>query len=271
LTGTPIQNTLADLGALVAFLGMPILKDPTTFRKYIDGSSNSSKLKGQNDFKNLRLLLESICLRRSKTILPLFGLKMEERRVQFSTREREQYRLLELKFRRAIDMAVSGHHNKETHQRVIEWLLRLRLFCNNGLTYESDKSSTLPRNPDELLSLLQLCGDAVCQYCFCDVLSMSASESANSVHLTECRQLVCDECMTRYLEDLRNAQQNGKHICPFCDGEHSMENLLPRETGESLRTFLAVEDYPSKLVALLKDMQTNSMQEKWDVLLDFLS
>jgi SWI/SNF-related matrix-associated actin-dependent regulator of chromatin subfamily A3 len=190
--------------------------------------------------------------------------------VQFSTREREQYRLLELKFRRAIDIAVSGHHNKETHQSVIEGLLRLRLFCNNGLTYESDRPSTLSQNPDELLSLFQLCGDAVCQYCFCDVLSMSASETANSVHLTECRQLVCGECMTQYQEDRRNVQQNGKHFCPFCDGEHSMENLLPRETGESLATFPADGEYPSKLVALLKDIQTNSMQEKRDVWLDLL-
>ena len=166
--------------------------------------------------------------------------------------------------------SVSGHHNKETHQSVIEGLLRLRLFCNNGLTKESDSSSSLPNNPDEVLSLLQLGGEAGCKYCSCDILSMSALETGNFVHLTECRQLVCGECMTQYQEDLRNAQQNGKHLCPFCHGQHSMENLLSREMGESFATFPSNEDYPSKLVALLKDIQMNSMQEKRYASLNFL-
>jgi SWI/SNF-related matrix-associated actin-dependent regulator of chromatin subfamily A3 len=267
LSGTPIQNTLADLGALVAFLGVPILKEPATFRKYIDDSSHSLKVNSQSDFKNLRLLLGSICLRRSKTILPLFGLKMEERRPEFSTQEREEYRQLELKCRRAIDLAVSGHNTKETHQSVIEALLRLRLFCNNGSTEESDKPSSFSRDTDEALSMLQQSGEAVCKYCSCDVLSMGGSDGPELVHLTKCCRLVCGECRIQYQHDLKNAQASGKNSCPFCSDEHGVNNLLPKEMGDRTTTTAARKVYPSKLMALLEDVQRNPLQEKRYVLL----
>ncbi|KAH0563506.1 hypothetical protein GP486_001927 [Trichoglossum hirsutum] len=262
LSGTPIQNTLIDLGALVAFLGVPILKEPATFRKYIDNSSHSLKANSQNEFKNLRFLLGSICLRRSKTILPLFGLKMEERRPQFSTREREEYRQLQIKCKRAIDLAVSGHNTKETHQSVIEALLRLRLFCNNGSTEESDKSSPFPRDPEETLSMLQQSGDAICQYCSCDILSMSGSGSPEPVHLTECCRVVCGECRIQYQHDLENAQASGKNSCPFCSDGHGVDNILPKETGDRMAIAAARKIYPSKLMVLLEDIQRNSLQEK---------
>ena len=268
LSGTPIQNTLTDLGALVAFLGVPILKEPATFRKYIDGSSHSLKVNPQDEFKNLRLLLGSICLRRNKAILPLSGLKMEERRPQFSTREREEYRQLEQKCRTAIDLAVSGHNTKETHQNVIEALLRLRLFCNNGSTEERDEPSPLLREPEEILSILQQSGEALCKYCSCDVLSIGGLGSADLVHLTECCRLVCGECRMQFQHDLKNAQANSKNSCPFCPDRHNVDSLLPKEMEDCVTIAAATREiYPSKLMALLEDIQRNPLQEKRHVLL----
>ncbi|KAF2088966.1 hypothetical protein K490DRAFT_72630 [Saccharata proteae CBS 121410] len=54
LSGTPIQNTLTDLGALVRFLKVPILHEPATFRRFI---ACPLRLHGKDRFSNLRLLL----------------------------------------------------------------------------------------------------------------------------------------------------------------------------------------------------------------------
>ncbi|KAJ2894936.1 hypothetical protein MKZ38_007077 [Zalerion maritima] len=48
LTGTPVQTPLEDLGSLVSFLEVPLLKAPSTFRKYICRGEKT----GEQEFNN---------------------------------------------------------------------------------------------------------------------------------------------------------------------------------------------------------------------------
>ena len=263
LTGTPIQNSLTDLSALVAFLGVPILQEPAIFRKYINDVTHSSRCNPQVDFKNLRLLLSSICLRRPKDILCLFGLKLEERTPQFSAVERQEYNDLLLKGRIALDLALSGHNTKETHQRVIEALLRLRLYCNNGSPEENSRpSSSSPMDSEEILSLLQQTGEVVCKCCSCDILSLDISDNPDFVHMTECRILICAECIPQYQQELRKIPKDGAQSCPFCSGKHCTDNLIRKETKVREGGAVIRKTYPSKLLALLADIQRNPLHEK---------
>jgi len=241
---------------------VPILKEPPTFRKYIENPSRSSMASSLSNFESLRLLLGSMCLRRSKIILPLFGLEMEEKKVQFSTTEREEYRLLQLAGRKAIDLAVSGHNTKATHQSIIESLLRLRLFCNNGSLNKDDNPSSYSLEPEEILSLLQQSGEASCKYCSCDIASMSASENSDCVLLTQCHRLVCGECRTQYENDFERIQMSSENSCPFCSDKHGKINLCPKNAEGSLKTTSMRKSYPSKLLALLEDVRSNSPHEK---------
>jgi SNF2 family DNA or RNA helicase len=68
LTGTPIQNSLEDLGALVSFLKVPILEKPPTFRKFI---MNPVSSRSRGRFQNLQKLLQTICIRRTRELLNL--------------------------------------------------------------------------------------------------------------------------------------------------------------------------------------------------------
>jgi hypothetical protein len=162
----------------------------------------------------------------------------------------------------AIDMAVSGHNTKETHQSVIEGLLRLRLFCNNGSSQQENLLDSFSRDPEEVLSFLQQSGEAICRYCSCDVLSISEPGSPGFVHLTSCRRLICGECVIQYQHDLKIAQREERGFCPFCSDENCADNTLPKDVGESAKITRAATSYPSKLITLLNDVQANSAREK---------
>src|SRR2546421_4056904 len=66
LTGTPIQNSLEDLGALIKFLQVPLLDTTPAFRYYIVSPIESGHPTG---FLGFRLLLKSLCLRRTNDVL----------------------------------------------------------------------------------------------------------------------------------------------------------------------------------------------------------
>ncbi|PVH70650.1 hypothetical protein DL98DRAFT_358049, partial [Cadophora sp. DSE1049] len=88
LTGTPIQNGLEDLAALVCFVGSPQLNSMVEFRKHI--LYPMAKETGEGT-QNLRILLDSICLRRTNKLLSLPRVVKEDRFVTFSPAERELY------------------------------------------------------------------------------------------------------------------------------------------------------------------------------------
>ncbi|XXG96437.1 hypothetical protein Hte_002720 [Hypoxylon texense] len=105
LTGTPIQNSLDDLGALVTFTKVPLLENPATFRRFIATQSNSET---RGHIKNLRTLLGSICLRRTKDIVGLSDPIQQTRRLEFTPTEREEYNNLLSRCRTRVDRSAPG-------------------------------------------------------------------------------------------------------------------------------------------------------------------
>ncbi|KAK4158352.1 SNF2 family N-terminal domain-containing protein [Chaetomidium leptoderma] len=167
LTGTQIQNSLEDLGSLIRFLGMPLFSDPATFRKYV---AMVRLRKGSDiaEFENLRRILSSICLRRNRSILPSKGYSNEDRRVTLTAEEYGQYQTLEQACKRAIQLAQKRHgDDKVHHHRVLGALLRLRMFCNNGL---DPRGTIIPwetsSHPDEVLRFFQQSGEAIIVFSF---------------------------------------------------------------------------------------------------------
>lgn len=106
MTGTPIQNSLEDLDSLVGFLRVPLLENPATFRKYIIQADRAG---AQHRFKNLRILLDSICLRRAGKSLGLPEPDTEVRELSFTAAERQVYNGMLERISRRIDLGISGH------------------------------------------------------------------------------------------------------------------------------------------------------------------
>ncbi|KAK9422049.1 hypothetical protein SUNI508_05057 [Seiridium unicorne] len=203
VTGTPIQNSLEDLGALIRFLRLPLLDEPTGFRRYIVNGIKVATPPQETTFDNLKKLLSSICLRRSNKVLQLPGLIYEDYRPDMTWKERKQYNILVNACNEAIEQVLCRQAQPKGKTSVLESLLRLRLFCNLGLDCFCNYSDSV-ESRDELLSLLQQSDDAFCAYCGCDILtsahevSTSVGKQATGSCFTHWRKIVCAECLLRH-------------------------------------------------------------------------
>ena len=253
LTGTPIQNSLDDLGSLVAFLRLPILEEASQFRRHITRQTNLDKTRRQPDFDNLRLLLSTVCLRRNKAILPISRSEDYTYKIRFSDSEAQAYEDLGLAWREVLDLAVSGHKTKDAHATVLEALLRMRIFCNNG-EFFGDRCTDTILEPDEIGSLLQQKGRSICHYCFCDVLSFGGNEDISSGSITPCKNVVCGDCFQRYEQDMSQGV-----MCPICNAKHASPPVLP---GECALRRPNAHAFPPKMKALCDNIELHKGESK---------
>lgn len=86
LTGTPIQNTLEDLASLVAFVRSSHLDSFSKFCKTFILPLQGGHPDGED---NLRILLDSVCLRRTQKLLDLHGMSNKDRFSEMSALERK--------------------------------------------------------------------------------------------------------------------------------------------------------------------------------------
>lgn len=291
MTGTPIQNRLEDLGALVRFLQLPVLNDPAVFRRYIcysltkriQGGKKNEKptdsISLQDSLLNLRLLLGSVCLRRPQGILP-FRSNTRVIRPCFSEEEEREYQALARQTREALVDAVASEQAKAAHTHVLEQLLRLREFCNGispgggGLSGRRTgfTSSFSPESIFELMAQEQQqtatesinsgCG-VCCEHCSVEVDTFEAA-----VALTECRRVVCrdNSCTLWYWSQFCGNNGNiaaagPATLCPFCNAQHRSCNLVADTKPTSPET-LRPKVYPTKLLELLKDVRIHVGQTK---------
>ena len=257
LTGTPIQNSLEDLGSLVTFLKIPVLEHAPTFRKFITAPITSGS---RERFKNLRLLLQSICLRRTRDRLDLPEPVLSVCRLTMAPHEQDQYSELLQRCRVDIDMAVSHRRKGNINSTMLESLLKLRLFCNNGSppTDPATQLGHLQTDADEVLSLLQQIHRNTCIYCSGVIYSLNGDIDADGgIILAACSHLVCKTCVPNH--------RARKHKCPGCeagDEVFASPNSTLHTTVQHHATSTHRISYPTKLLALLSDLSQHT-SNKW--------
>ena len=181
----------------------------------------------------------------------------EEKLVPLSDRERHEYNDLFRRFEKLVQMAVSGQKSKVS-ATVLQSIHELRLFCNNGVR----RSGREPiETDDELLSNLQQHDMNICAICRGPIFSIDQTGgSYGGTFISSCKHLVCHSCLPQCY--------TRKGDCALCLRDHvptrpydSIPVLHSADENGDLLERLP-EEYPSKLLALLNDIQTESTG-KW--------
>jgi SWI/SNF-related matrix-associated actin-dependent regulator of chromatin subfamily A3 len=234
---------------------VPILQDAATFRKFIVNQSSSQS---SDRFKHLRMLLQAICLRRTREVIGLSDAVPELRYINLTPEERNEYNQIIHSCRINIERVVS-RRGKNVNSTVLESLLRLRLFCNNG-TPETD-CSTDASDHDEILSYLQQVNQAICAYCAETVYTIdSASDTDGGTLMSKCYHLACRECLQRYYDDRKR--------CPKCHNQNTDPDIAEairklREKNTPTQGVIHNAVYSSKLTALMEDLWSHSQRKRY--------
>ncbi|MCJ1282251.1 hypothetical protein MMC26_001574 [Xylographa opegraphella] len=243
VTGTPVQNRLDDLGALIKFLRFKPFDEKGGFTQFILAPFKNAD---PEILPKLRLLVDSITLRRLKDRIDLPKRHDRVVRLQFSKDERELYEW----FAKDSDnrMRIIAGQKKglggKTYVHVLQAILRLRLICAHGkeLLSEDDLKLTegfsstnaidlddeddgkpliSKRQAYEMLMLFKETDSDTCSQCLRRIGTRDSNlEDAKDEVIgcmLPCFQIVCNDCIGEVKKTINEKVRDNHFTCPFCE------------------------------------------------------
>lgn len=256
LTGTPVSNKVEDLAPLLRFCRVPLLQDPAIFREHVTKITNKPSRQGVNV---LRQVLSPVCLRRTKALLDLPQPHAVDYLVTFSPAEQERHVALFQHSRRCLDASFSGTHDAKSKHTLLQAILQLRIFCNQGTfmpdTRMIDDEALL--DPDEALTLLQEEDQASCASCSTVVSVINQGSDSSSGLLGMCSHVLCAVCRGSVLDDTGG---NSNYKCPRCEQIFAERMLPDREVLHNAS--VCHKPRSAKLEKLVQDLLSSQDKEK---------
>ncbi len=262
LTGTPIHNSLYDLGSLVNFLRISQLESKAALRKHIVKPISERQAGG---IARLQLLLKSICLRRTTDCLQLPELEEIVERVQLSSEESLLYRAIQGRARTEISRSVCISGNPNTESILLRTVTRLRRMCNHGIIdsklQQDVRADDLLEDEDGKIDSVGLGDDRWCTKCSCDIKVISNDPGTETGRFTTCNDLLCSDCYVEWEQATTKGPSRSKPRCPICRKTVSKSGAsgkrAPRQDG------LDFQGQCAKISHLVEDIRRNG--KKWYV------
>ncbi|KAF2168317.1 hypothetical protein M409DRAFT_65759 [Zasmidium cellare ATCC 36951] len=154
MTGTPVQNSLQDLGALFKFLHLPPFDSSVVWSQYITTPFKSGDAKV---VEQLQILVRSVTLRRTKNTINLPDKKVERVRLNFSADERRLYTQFATKAGLELSgiTQAGGRLRGKAYAHILKSLSRLRAICAHGreMLHKEDLEEIEARDDDGVIML----------------------------------------------------------------------------------------------------------------------
>lgn len=272
VTGTPVQNRLDDLAALLAFLRLKPFDDKSKFVQHI---VTPFKNADPEIVPKLRVLVDTITLRRLKDKIDLPPRTDELVRLDFTNEEKRIYDLFAQNAQDRVQVLTTGNGNDKilggkTYIHILQSILRLRLICAHGkellsqedlsllqgmtaddaIDLDSDEDDQKPALEEhkayELLDLMRETNTDNCIKCNRKLGvkddNESESEGKDDVlgYMTPCFHAFCPRCVDSFRDDVAGLDRhsNAYGHCPIC-------NLHVRFTVVQLRAGRADAEHES--------------------------
>lgn len=261
VTGTPVQNRLDDLAALLAFIRLKPFDDRNKFNQHI---VTPFKLADPEIIDKLRVLVDSITLRRLKDRINLPPRTDNVVKLSFSP---EEQRLYDLFARNAKDrvQALTGTRERilggKTYIHILQSILRLRLICAHGkdllseddlkavegmtqdsaIDLDSDDDSDKPQMTDikayRTFDLMKETNNDACVVCQQklgannDEADLESERQEDILgYLTPCFHLYCLKCIKFFRDDERGVSHSSSdHRMGECPNCHQMVKFICNE------------------------------------------
>lgn len=264
VTGTPVQNRLDDLAALLAFLRLHPFHDRTKFVKYI---VEPFKACDPEIVPKLRVLVDTVTLRRLKDKIDLPPREDLVVRLDFSPEERGIYELFAKNAQDRVKVLAGASNGKalggNTYIHILKAILRLRLLCAHGKDLlndadlealqgmsaemaididddeDDDKPALSDQKAHEMFTLMQDTNNDACIECSRKLGSIENSnieaENQDDVlgFMTPCFHVICRYCIRTYKDRVRASMAPGESFghCITCQMyiKHAFVQLNRRE------------------------------------------
>ncbi|EGY18824.1 transcription termination factor 2 [Verticillium dahliae VdLs.17] len=255
VTGTPVQNRLEDLAALLAFLRLKPFDDRNRFNRFI---VDPFKACDPEIVPKLRIMVDSITMRRLKDKIDLPPRTDHVIKLDMTMEERQVYDLFEKNAQDRVQVlsanaeSSKGALGGQTYIHILRSILRLRLLCAHGADLlnpddmqalegmtadmaidldSDDENSNKPalseRQAYEMFELMLNTNADKCSQC---TKKLGASDGASIEsegqeeilgYMTQCYHVICGPCFKKVKELAK--EQPGQ--CLFCPNQVDMQYI----------------------------------------------
>lgn len=241
LTGTPIQNKMADLASLFAFVKADEFADRSIFRRYveqpIDHFTSMDRDQIFETVKNrLVLLLRAFCLRRNKATVGLPEPVERLRELDFTPAERRQYEKTKARLQRQIKQnADAGDDRNGSELKTFHACLELRILSNLG-TFQREIDEARWQERHTAASAEAPLGQVLCFHCHCPLPYFGASHLGN-MFIEKCKHTMCVNC----LDILAPSTSGQRRHCPICKPKRASGQEIPPASVTSNAGAMAID------------------------------
>ncbi|KAL6812598.1 hypothetical protein V8C40DRAFT_277717 [Trichoderma camerunense] len=206
VTGTPIQNSFADIGGLLRFLHFPPYDNANIFDKDIVEYFRREDV--TEGVRRLKSLCQPIMIRRPNSVIVLPTRRDVIKVIHFSSKEKQKYDEIENAFQDVSEEMNMGLSETRSWITTIQLINKLRLFCNLGLCSRSSAlitgQQTVAITPETNNSVKTVVASELalgvvnCKDCRKAIdISNIATTAGNSpyVYYSECREVYCKSCV----------------------------------------------------------------------------
>jgi len=282
VTGTPIQNQLNDLVTLLKFIRAYPYHEKRKFEEDITRLLKEED-PDQEGVARLQRLSSCLLLRRPKRTIQLPRRYDKECPVDFTGLEREKYN--ELKNRAIVSINAALQQGTDMNRsgmyvNMLQQIESLRLFCDLGLNYHTRHEAMAPTmgHSSDMAAWASIAQQAFIShlemgpvYCSLCQSSLSLTDMENPVDdgvqlkkplFSRCLRYVCAECASNLSRNGRAFQCEHSNACPAVPVSNSIYSLedVHNEIPEPQKLS---DRFPSKVVALVSDIETQPVDVKW--------
>ncbi|KAG8528534.1 uncharacterized protein KY384_007452 [Bacidia gigantensis] len=302
VTGTPVQNRLEDLGALIKFLRVRPFSDKGGFAQHILAPCKNSD---PDIIPKLRLLVDSFTLRRLKDRIDLPERHDHVVRLKFTEDEQRLYDWFAKDSRQKLQVIANDKLKSlggRTYAHILRAIMRLRLICAHGRELLSDDdlkitegfskdnaidlddenlgqtAALTPRQAYEMLMLAKETGTDTCISCTRTVEPRDDDNDDGVIGcMLPCYQLLCRDCMAGVKASLLQESANNHFKCPFCqatvptsffeltkDGIDEAEDAraIARQNPRQAKVLGRYGGPHTKVTALLEELRKSSKESE---------